>query len=240
MKLKDRIIVALDVNDAESCKALLDKLYPTIKAFKVGSQLFTAVGQEAINMIKRKGASCFLDLKFHDIPATVGKTSASATSLGADLFDMHASGGFDMMKEAVRSSEETAERLKIKKPLILGVTVLTSMDKKDLEDLGIKRDTKDEVLFLAELAKKAGLDGVIASADETESIKKNLGKGFVVVTPGIRPSWTKKADQKRIATPKEAFDRGADYIVIGRAITEVEDPKAAAERIIGEIEGEPR
>jgi len=236
MKLKDRIIVALDVSDAESCKELLDKLYPTIKSFKVGSQLFTAAGQEAVNMIKRKGADCFLDLKFHDIPATVGKASASATSLGVDMFDVHALGGIDMMKEAARLSSETAQRLKIKKPLILGVTVLTSMDNKDLEDLGIKRDTNEEVLFLAELSRKAGLEGVIASVDEIKAIKKSAGKDFLVITPGIRLSWSKKADQKRIATPKEAFERGADYIVIGRPITGQDDPKAAAERIIGELE----
>lgn len=234
-RLKDRMIVALDVGDAEEAKKLLDTLYPTIKIFKIGSQLFTAAGQEVINMIKRKGAGCFLDLKFHDIPTTVGKAAASATNLGVGMFNLHASGGLDMMKRAVEASCEVAERLTIERPLILGVTVLTSMGKEDLEGLGIKRETKEAVLFLAELAKKAGLDGVVASADEIEPIKKRLGRKFIVVTPGIRPSWAKRADQKRVATPKEAFEKGADYIVIGRPITEVEDPKAAAERVIGEV-----
>jgi orotidine-5'-phosphate decarboxylase len=236
IKLKERIIVALDVDDAESCKALLDKLYPTIKIFKIGSQLFIASGRDAINMIKRKGAASFLDLKFHDIPATVGKAAASATGLGVDIFDLHTSGGYDMMKKAVESSDEVAKRLQIKRPLMLGVTVLTSMNKKDLSDMGLKREPKDQVLFLATLAKKAGLDGVVASAGEIEIIKKELGEDFMVVVPGIRPSWAEKMDQKRVATPKEAFARGADYIVIGRPITASEDPKDAAERIIGEIE----
>jgi len=236
MKLKERIIIAMDVGDKESAKELLDRLYPMIKIFKVGSQLFTSAGQEVITMIKRKGADCFLDLKFHDIPATVGKASASATSLGVDMFNIHASGGLDMMKEAVNASKEAAERLKVKRPLILGVTVLTSMGKDDLNNLGIKREPKEEVLLLAGLAKKAGLDGVIASPDEIKPIKKKLGKNFLVITPGIRPSWAKKKDQKRVATPRAAFDKGADYIVIGRPITEVEDPRAATERVIGELE----
>ncbi len=237
-KLKERIIVALDVGDAESCKNLLDKLYPAIKIFKVGSRLFMACGQEALTLIERKGAACFLDLKFHDIPATVGGAAGAATNLGVDMFDVHTLGGLDMMKRALDSSKEVAERLKIKRPLIFGVTVLTNMAKKDLEEIGIDREPKEAVLFLAESAKKAGLDGVIASADEARPIKKNLGKDFLVITPGIRPSWAKRADQKRVATPKEAFDRGADYIVIGRPIIEAEDPKAAAERIFGELEGE--
>jgi orotidine-5'-phosphate decarboxylase len=236
MRRKDRIILAIDVDNAELCNELVAKLHPTIKAFKVGSQLFTTVGHEVISTIKRRGASCFLDLKFHDIPATVGNAASSATKLGIDMFDLHASGGLDMMKSAVASSEETADKLKLKKPLILGVTVLTSMNKRDLDILGVKRSPEDQVLSLAELARKAGLDGVVASADEAGPIKENLGEDFLVITPGIRPSWAKKADQKRVATPKEAFDRGADYIVIGRPITEADDPKAAAERIIEELE----
>jgi orotidine-5'-phosphate decarboxylase len=235
MRRKDRIILALDVDNAELCGKLVAKLHPAIKTFKIGSQLFTTAGQEVINAIKRRGAGCFLDLKFHDIPATVGNAASSATKLCVDMFDVHASGGLDMMRRAVISSAETADKLKLKKPLILGITVLTSMNKKDLDILGIKRETKEQVLFLAELAKKAGLDGVVASPDEVGPIKENLGGDFLVVTPGIRPPWAKMADQKRVATPKEAFDRGADYIVIGRPITEADDPKAAAERIIEEL-----
>jgi orotidine-5'-phosphate decarboxylase len=235
-KRKDRIIVAMDVGDASSANDLMSKLYPTIKIFKVGSQLFTAAGLEIINTVKRKGADCFLDLKFHDIPATAAKSAAAATKLGVEIFDIHASGGSEMMKMAVEASRKTADKNKIKRPTILGITVLTSMGKKDLETMGIKKDPLDQVLFLTELAKKSGLNGVVSSAGEIEAIKKEFGKDFIVVTPGIRPSWAAKADQKRVATPKEAFDRGADYIVIGRPITDVEDPKAAAERIIGEIE----
>ncbi len=236
LKLKDRIIVALDTGDAESAKGLLDKLYPTIKIFKIGSQLFTSCGQQAVGMVTRKGGATFLDLKFHDIPHTVSGAVVSATKLGVDIFNLHACGGLQMMKSALEAAEETAKRLKIKRPIILGITVLTSTGKRDLEDLGIKKPIKEQVLFLAELVGKAGLDGVVASADEIEMIKKELGRDFIVLTPGIRPSWAAKNDQKRVATPKQAFERGADYIVIGRPITESKDPKAAAERIIGEIE----
>ncbi|MFH1753603.1 MAG: orotidine-5'-phosphate decarboxylase [Candidatus Omnitrophota bacterium] len=235
LKPKDRIIVAVDVGNAETCKELVSKLYPKIKMFKVGSQLFTAAGQEAVNSIKRRGAGCFLDLKFHDIPATVESAARSATKLGVDIFDVHASGGLEMMKSAVKATGETARKLNVKRPLILGITVLTSMNKDDLEALGIKRKTEDQVLSLAEFAKKAGLDGVVASPREIVLIKKNLGNDFLVVTPGIRPEWADKADQKRVMTPKEALERGADYIVIGRPITRARDPREAVERIIGDI-----
>lgn len=235
MKLKEKIIVALDVDQIEACNKLLSKLYPTIKIFKVGSQLFTTKGPEVVSTVKRRGATCFLDLKFHDIPATVGNAAIAATKLGVYMFDVHAGGGLEMMKRAVEASSETAEKLKLNKPLILGITVLTSMNDEDLRALGVGRPSKEQVLFLAELAKKAGLDGVVASAEEVESIKKNLGKDFIVVTPGIRPSWSRMADQKRVATPKEAFERGADYIVIGRPITQAKDVKIAAEKVIDEL-----
>ena len=234
-KRKDKLIVALDVADVEAAKGLVDKLYPTVKIFKIGSHLFTACGNEAINAIKLKGAKIFLDLKFHDIPSVVAKASHAAVNLGVFMFNVHASGGFDMMKQAAESLRESAEKIKVERPVILGVTVLTSMDKESLEGLGIKKSLKSQVLFLAELAKKAGLDGVVASADEIIPIKKKLGKDFIVLTPGIRPEWAQKGDQKRVARPKEAFDRGADYIVIGRPIIQAEDPKAAAERVIKEL-----
>jgi len=236
MKRKDRIIVALDVTNIEAGRDLVAKLYPLLKVFKVGSQLFTERGGEAVSMVKRKGADCFLDLKYHDIPETVGNAAVAATKLGADMFDVHASGGFEMMKKAVSSSCEIAEKLKLKKPIILGITVLTSMNKQDLAALGIERTPAEQALFLAGQAKKAGLDGVVASSEEIEIIKKELGKDFLVVVPGIRPEWSQRADQKRVATPKEAFDRGADYIVIGRPITEAHDPKEAAEKIVAELE----
>ena len=234
-KRKDRIIVALDVDDIDTLRNLADKLYPAIRIFKLGCHLFTACGGEAINMLTLKGAKIFLDLKFHDIPSVVAKAASVAAHYGVFMFNVHAMGGAEMMSRSVKAAAETAERLKIKKPLILGVTLLTSMGKKELKELDIEKDPRDHVLFLADLAKKAGLDGVVASPEEIEPIKKNLGEDFLVVTPGIRPEWADKNEQKRLATPKEAFDRGADYIVIGRPIIEAEDPKAAAERIINEL-----
>ncbi len=232
---KDRIIVALDVGSPERCGEIAWKLYPAIKNFKVGSQLFTAVGHEAVNIVKRRGAFCFLDLKFHDIPATVGKAAGSATKIGVDMFDVHAAGGEEMMKAAVQAAEETSRKMRAKKPLIIGITVLTSMNKKDLEALGVKRTPADQVLYLAETAKKAGLDGVVASPQEIEPLKENFGRDFLVVTPGVRPVWAGMGGQKRTATPKEALERGADYIVIGRPITMAKDPREAAEKIIEEI-----
>lgn len=235
-KRKDKLIVALDVADIEACRDLVDSLYPTVKIFKIGSQLFTACGNEVINIIRLKGAKIFLDLKFHDIPSVAAKASSAAANLGIFMFNLHAAGGLGMMKRALESVEEVAQRLKIERPLMLGVTVLTSMTKKDLKDLGIRKDVESEVLFLAELAGKAGLDGVVASAEEIVPVKEKLGKDFLIVTPGIRPEWAGKTDQKRTATPKEAFDKGADYVVIGRPIIEAEDPKQAANRIIEELE----
>ncbi len=234
-KRKDRIIAAIDAADLETTRALIDKLYPTIKIFKVGSQLFTSCGSEAVNMIRMKGAKIFLDLKFHDIPTIVAKAAAAATSKEIFMFNVHAIGGLDMMKKSIKASDEIADKLQVKRPLMTAVTVLTSMDKKNLKEVGINKEPEEQVLFLASLAKKAGMDGVVASADEITAIKKKLGEDFIVVTPGIRPEWAKKKDQQRTATPKEAFDRGADYIVIGRPIIEAQDPKAAAERVISEL-----
>jgi orotidine-5'-phosphate decarboxylase len=236
MKLKDRIIVALDVDSIDRCAELAGKLYPTVKHFKVGSQLFTSAGHESVHIIKRRGASCFLDLKFHDIPATVGKSAGAAAKIGVDIFDVHTGGGVEMMKAAVRAAGEAAEKTRADKPLIIGVTVLTSMNDKDLGQLGVKRKLEDQVLYLAETAKKAGLDGVVASPNETQVLKKNFGKDFIVVTPGVRPTWASMGGQKRVATPGEAFERGADYIVIGRPIIMAKDPKEATERIIGELD----
>ncbi len=231
----EKIIVALDVNNLEEVERLVDQLRPVLKIFKIGSELFTSCGIQAIDVVRRKGCKVFLDLKFHDIPNTVMKASRAAAKQNIYMMTVHAMGGLTMMEKAVESAREEADRLQISPPLILGVTVLTSLDKEDIQAVGIAGKVDEEVLRLVKLCEKAGLDGVIASAKEVPKIRKAVKEDFLIVTPGIRPSWSRKKDQKRVATPEEALDMGADYLVIGRPITAEDDPQDAAKRIIEEI-----
>jgi orotidine-5'-phosphate decarboxylase len=233
--MADRLIVALDVDDLNSAKAMVDKLYPAVKIFKVGSQLFTSAGPAAVETVRAKGAEVFLDLKFHDIPNTVSNAMRAAARLGVFMVNVHIQGGFDMMRQAAQAAEQKARELKIKRPLVLGVKVLTSMGEKDLKDLQIRKGVKSQVTYLARLAKDAGLDGVVASADEIQPLRWACGDDFLIVTPGVRPEWAQKNDQKRTATPAEAVKRGANYVVVGRPILDAPDPKAAAEKILEEI-----
>ena len=231
----EKIIVALDVNDAEEVGSFVDRLRPVIKIFKIGSALFTSCGIQVVDIIRRKSCKVFLDLKYHDIPNVVAKASRAATRQNIHMLTIHTLGGVAMMEKAAKAAREEAARLQIPPPLMLGVTILTSLDKKDMQSIGITGAVDEEVLRLAKLAEKAGLDGVVASAKEVAKIRKIVKRNFLIVTPGIRPSWSQKSDQKRVATPKEALDKGSDYLVIGRPITSQEDPKAAAEKIINEI-----
>jgi orotidine-5'-phosphate decarboxylase len=231
----ERIIVALDVSRREEMEALVDKLRPVIKIFKVGGELFTSCGTEAVDIIRRKGCKVFLDLKFYDIPNTVMKAARAAAKQGVHMFTVHTLGGLKMMKQAAEGAREEAERLNIAPPIILGVTILTSLDKNDMKSVGINGAVQDQVLKLVKLAEEAGLDGVIASPNEVSEIRKNAKKDFLVVTPGVRPSWHQNSDQKRVASPKETIDRGADYLVIGRPITASDDPREAADKILEEI-----
>jgi orotidine-5'-phosphate decarboxylase len=233
--MTDKLIVALDVDTLDAAKKIIDTLYPDVKIFKIGSQLFTSAGPPAAEYAVGKGARVFLDLKFHDIPNTVAGAARAAVKLKVSMLNVHVQGGFDMMKKTMMAVKEESERLKIQRPLVLGVTVLTSMGEKDLKDLEIRKGVKSQVTYLARLARDAGLDGVVASADEIQPIRWSCGDEFVIVTPGIRPEWTQKGDQKRTATPKEAIALGANYIVVGRPILEATDPKAAAEKILREI-----
>ncbi|MBN2190513.1 MAG: orotidine-5'-phosphate decarboxylase [Candidatus Aureabacteria bacterium] len=230
MNRKDRIIVALDFDSDTEAMSLVGKLKGKINFFKVGSQLFTRYGGAIVERIASLGADVFLDLKFHDIPNTVRGASLSACSLGVKIFNVHASGGRKMMEEAVNAAKKHKSS-----PLVLGVTVLTSMSSGDLCEIGVGGKVEEQVLRLASLAKEAGLDGVVASAKEIELIKKECGNDFIVLTPGIRPAWSSADDQKRVMTPEAAFNRGADYIVIGRAVTSAPDPVEAADRILGEL-----
>ena len=231
----EKIIVALDVNTIEDVENLVNKLRPAIKIFKIGSELFTSCGIQAVDIVRRKGCNVFLDLKYHDIPNTVMKATRAAAKQNIHMLTVHAMGGLAMMKEAVKSSAEEAARLGTTPPLILGVTVLTSLDRKDIQSIGVEASLDEEVLRLVKLCEKAGLDGVVASPKEVSAIRKIVKDDFLIVAPGIRPSWSRKKDQKRVATPKEAIEMGADYLVVGRPITGQEDPQAAAERIIAEI-----
>lgn len=235
-QIKKRLVLALDVEKIEEAKDLVKKLSPYIGTFKVGLQLFCGFGLEIINYIKEKNANFFLDVKLHDIPNTVEKASYNIIKNGANFFNVHATGGVEMMKAAKKGAIEASEKFGHKKPIILAVTVLTSISNEILQnELENKYETKDFVLKLARNAKLARLDGVVASAQELPLIKKELGEDFIVLTPGIRPSWSAKDDQKRIATPTSAIKNGADYIVLGRAITKADDIIEAIKKVYEEI-----
>ena len=237
---RDRLIVALDVENAADANQLVRTLGNAVQMFKVGSQLFTVAGPDVVAEIVKSGKKVFLDLKFHDIPHQVSGAVASATQLGVTLMTIHASGGAEMMKRAVASAHETSSRVGISRPSLVAVTVLTSMDDQSLNQIGMNSTSRDTVIRLAKLAQEAGTDGVVASPQEAATIRTEVAKSdFLIVTPGIRrgPSSTQaKDDQRRVATPESAIRAGADYLVVGRPITEASDPTAAAEAIIKEIE----
>lgn len=233
---KDRLIVALDVGTEEKAIKMLDKLENDVKFFKVGFELFSSCGPGIIEIVKEKDCDVFLDLKFHDIPNTVSKAAAVVTRFGVFMFNVHALGGYDMMKEAQEAARREAEKLGITRPRILAVTILTSLDENGLKKIGVNANIRSEVLRLAKLAKAAGLDGVVASPSEAKAIREEIGEDFLIVTPGVRPALSASYDQKRIATPEEAIKAGANYIVVGRPITEANDPALAAQEILKEIE----
>ncbi len=220
--MKNKLIVALDVSSFKKAKKLVDRLSPCVNIFKVGSELFTCCGPQILRYITKKRKKIFLDLKFFDIPNTIEKACLAAARHNVFMLTLHASGGREMLKKAADAFGGNKKR-----PLLIGVTVLTSMKTKNV--------TKD-VIKLVGIAKKAGLDGVVSSPKETKQIKKTYGKKMVIVNPGVRPAWAKKDDQKRITTPKEAIQNGADFIVVGRPITKAKDPQKAAKNILKEME----
>ena len=236
MKPIDRLIVALDVNSEEKAVAMADKLKNYIKFFKIGLELFSSCGPEIVERIEETGCYVFLDLKFHDIPATVAKAAVAITKLKPFMFNVHALGGYEMMKRSAEAVTDEAKRLDITKPKILAVTILTSLDEKAMKEVGLGGSPKEAVLRLSRLAKKAGLDGVVVSPAETKEIRKELGENFLIVTPGIRPGWAALDDQKRTATPNAAIKNGADYIIVGRPITESTDPAETAREILKAME----
>jgi len=232
----ERLILALDMPEHDYALEIVDKYSNYINIFKVGLELFTSSGPRIVEDIKKKGKKVFLDLKFHDIPNTVSKAALAAMKLGVYMFNLHASGGLEMMKRCKDSVVEVCLKDNIDRPKILAVTVLTSLSREILRDeLGIQYGLRTHVRHLSALALKAGLDGVVASAREVEIIRNHCGKGFLIVTPGIRPSWIPPDDQKRTMTPKDAIREGADYLVIGRAVLQQPDPLKALELITREI-----
>jgi orotidine-5'-phosphate decarboxylase len=232
MSVSDRLILALDVHEHNYALELVDKFSSYINIYKVGLELFSSCGPRIVEDIQRKGKKVFLDLKFHDIPNTVSKAAVALTRLGVHMFNVHASGGLEMMKKCKDSIVEVCLKENLERPKILAVTVLTSLSREILRDeLGIQYGLRTHVRHLSALALKAGLDGVVASAREVEVIRNHCGKGFLIITPGIRPSWTPPDDQKRTMTPKEAIREGADYLVLGRAVMQQPDPLKAIELI---------
>jgi len=203
---------------------------------KVGARLFTAAGPDVVRELKRSGFKVFLDLKFHDIPATAAAACANAARTGADIINVHALGGAAMMEAGAKAAREAARVAGYPAPMVIAVTLLTSMGPDGLAALGISKPVDAMALHLAGLAKKAGLDGVVASGHDAAAIKNAFGVGFITVTPGVRPAWAAVDDQKRIMTPAEALKAGADYLVVGRPIFASADPKSAAMRTLEEME----
>lgn len=231
--LREKLILSVDLDDTAAAYTLIDKLAAHLKYYKIGLQLITKDGPRMVMALKRKGLKIFYDAKFYDIPQTVYNAAYEATRLGVNMMNVHASGGPVMIARAKEGIQAASDKLQIEKPLLLAVTVLTSMETKDLKKIfDVKMGAKDMVLRLAAMAKKSGADGIVCSPQEIKVIKKEFGKDFVVVTPGIRLDNAKKDDQKRTMNPKEAIAAGADYIVIGRPILQAEDKLATVEKIL--------
>ena len=234
-RVQNPIIVALDVPTAEAALELAEKIAPAVGAFKIGSELFTASGPDIVRRIRDTGAAVFLDLKFHDIPNTVAKAVASATRLDVQMLTIHTSGGLEMTRAAEESAQKTALQSGRHAPLVLGVTVLTSMDSATLSEIGCEANVGKQVERLATLAVKAGLRGLVCSPLEIAGLRQVLPEHVQLVTPGIRTGAEKADDQKRTLSPREALDAGANWLVIGRPIYAAENPRAAAEKILKSI-----
>jgi orotidine-5'-phosphate decarboxylase len=228
------ILVALDVDSAQQATTLADSLRGTVGGFKIGKQLFTAEGPAMVRALAERGDRVFLDLKFHDIPNTVAGAVSSAVSTGAWMVNVHASGGRKMMEAAAEAATTTAQKFGRTRPLVIGVTVLTSLDQAQLRETGVTAGVMDHVVHLATLARQSGLDGVVASPQEITAIRHACGPDFLIVTPGIRPQAVSD-DQARTMGPADAVAAGASYLVIGRPITAAPDPRTAAQQIAASI-----
>ena len=227
----DQLLVALDVDSADAARTLADRLRGSVGGFKVGSQLFTSNGPSVVHELVARGDRVFLDLKFHDIPNTVAGAVAAATRLGVWMINVHASGGVPMMQAARDAAEREAARMGVSVPMLIAVTMLTSLDDETVRAVGFERGVADQVERLASLAQSAGLDGVVASPQEIAIVRRRCGERFAIVTPGIRGVEDAKGDQSRTLNAAQALASGASYLVVGRPITGDADPRAAADRI---------
>lgn len=236
MLKRNPIIVALDVPSPDAAAKLAAELAPVVGAFKIGSELFTSAGPEMVRQLRKTGSSVFLDLKFHDIPNTVAKAVAAATRLDVQMLTLHAAGGTEMLKAAIHAAEQAAAEACVTPPLLLGVTVLTSMDSRTLGEIGCEPNPGRQVERLADLAVGAGLRGLVCSPLEIVALRQRLPADVQLITPGIRTGAEKVDDQKRTLTPKEAIEAGANWLVIGRPIYAAPNPRAAAEKILSEID----
>jgi orotidine-5'-phosphate decarboxylase len=234
--VRNPIIVALDVPTAEAALKLVEQLAPVAGGFKVGSELFTGAGPDIVRRIRERGAMVFLDLKYHDIPNTVAKSVAAAVQLDVQMLTVHTSGGLEMLKAAEQSAQENAWRLGHSPPLVLGVTVLTSLEAGGLKEIGLDANVDYQVRRLATVATKAGLRGLVCSPLEVAKLRQALPPATQLVTPGVRMGGGKADDQKRTLTPRKAIAAGANWLVIGRPIYAAENPRAAAEKILASLQ----
>lgn len=237
LSAKDRIVLALDTDSLEEVERLVTLLKDYVGCFKVGPQLYLSCGYEAIKLIKNNGGNVYFDAKFHDIPSTVAKAASNLVKRGVTTFSAHLAGGSKMLNTTAKVARETAKKFNQPTPTILGVTLLSSFGQRTLtEELNVKMNIDEYVAHLTSLAKESKIDGVIASASEAKKIRKEFSDEFIILCPAIRPTWSVVNDQIRVVTPADAIRAGVDYMVVGRPITSADDPIAAANLIIDEIE----
>jgi len=235
MSADQRLIVALDVNTLEKVQQLVETLGDSVGYYKVGMELFYSEGKQVITYLRNQGKDVFLDLKLHDIPNTVGQSLAALTGLGISMLNVHASGGTAMMVAAAQAVKNKADAMGMQRPKLIAVTVLTSINSDEWNALGYNLELSKQVVHLARLTQKAGLDGVVASPQEAAEIRRACGNEFIIVTPGIRPCGAAINDQSRIASPASALENGAHHLVIGRPITAAQDPWQATQAILQEM-----
>ena len=234
---RNRLLCAIDTVELDTAVSLANVLGDVVGGVKLGLEFFTSHGAEGVAGVAESGLPIFLDLKYYDIPNTVAGAIRASVGLNPFMISVHVGGGPAMLRAAMAASFRVADRVGGRRPLVVGITVLTSFDDDDIEAVGMKGPLLDQVRRLAGLAQENGLDGVVASADEIADLREQCGDDFVIVVPGIRPAWSSADDQKRIVTPGEAVRRGADYLVVGRPITRADDPAAAAGRIVEDVSG---